>query len=104
MNTQTNEIINDKIYTCTDDKCCDCKNNSPAVPRLHTLFLGVTEDCNMRCRYCFVQHNPARMSLDTAMKALYFLLHSKTQTVRKSLTLLFLAVNQHLNGILSLFL
>ena len=52
--------------------CVNCP--VPDVPRLHTLFLGVTEDCNMRCRYCFVHHNPARMTFDTAMKALYFLL------------------------------
>ena len=71
----TDNTINKEPSTAVEKSCGNCGGcTAPNVPKLHTLFLGVTEDCNMRCRYCFVHHNPARMTLDTAMKALYFLL------------------------------
>lgn len=68
------------------------ENNDAAtvkVPRLHTLFLGVTEDCNMRCRYCFVHHNPARMTLETAMKALDFLITQQEPDSKRNLNITF---------------
>lgn len=34
------------------------------------LLLGVTNDCNMRCRYCFTTPNKRQMSLDTAKSAI----------------------------------
>lgn len=38
------------------------------------LMLYLTEDCNLRCTYCFVKKKPRRMSLETAKKAIdYFL-------------------------------
>ena len=75
MNNISNDSPSNTSQICSNSTCNICRNNpSPAVPKLHTLFLGVTEDCNMRCRYCFVQHTPARMTLTTATKALYFLL------------------------------
>lgn len=90
MNISVNEEATRDIHTCTDEKCAECKGcASPEVPRLHTLFLGVTEDCNMRCRYCFVQHNPARMTIDTAMKALYFLVAQQDSNSKKNLSITF---------------
>lgn len=90
MNQTTNEMLQTNLEKCSADHCEGCNNNhTPAVPRLHTLFLGVTEDCNMRCRYCFVQHNPARMSLDTAMKALYFLIAQKDPNSKRNLNITF---------------
>ena len=66
----TDNTINKEPGTAVEKNCGNCGGcTAPNVPKLHTLFLGVTEDCNMRCRYCFVHHNPARMTLDTAMKA-----------------------------------
>ena len=40
-----------------------------------TLFLYVTEDCNLRCDYCFVKKTPRRMSRETALKTVDFLLN-----------------------------
>lgn len=50
--------------------------------QLSQLILGVTEDCNLRCRYCvyggtyehYRPHVPRRMSVDTALKAVDFFL------------------------------
>lgn len=33
-----------------------------------SILLGVTNDCNLKCSYCFVTQNPAIMSLETARK------------------------------------
>lgn len=40
-------------------------------------LLNVTDQCNLRCRYCFTEHNPHRMSLDTAKKAIEFLWNNR---------------------------
>lgn len=90
MNQLSNGIPQNDRPWCAGDHCDGCnKNQSPAVPRLHTLFLGVTEDCNMRCRYCFVHHTPARMTVDTAMKALYFLLAQQEPGIKRNLNITF---------------
>lgn len=34
-----------------------------------TLMLYLTEDCNLRCTYCFVDKKPRRMTVETARKA-----------------------------------
>lgn len=36
----------------------------------------VTENCNLRCTYCFEHHNDAKMSEEVAEQALYFLAHN----------------------------
>ena len=49
-----NEERNFDTEKDTQKTVVEQENNYAAtvkVPRLHTLFLGVTEDCNMRCRY-----------------------------------------------------
>ena len=38
------------------------------------LMLYLTEDCNLRCTYCFVNKSPRRMSSETARKAVEFFL------------------------------
>lgn len=56
------------------NKCQSCKHeyteeknkNSP-LPRITSLFLGLTEDCTMKCIYCFVHQNPSKMSFKTAL-------------------------------------
>ena len=75
----------------TKNAVIDTKSGTeiPDVPCLSTIFLGVTEDCNMRCRYCFVHHNPARMTIDTAMKALYFLLAQHDPKSKKTPSITF---------------
>ena len=37
----------------------------------YTLLL--TQDCNLRCTYCYIGKNPARMSIATAEKLLDFI-------------------------------
>ena len=39
--------------------------------------INVTNECNLRCRYCFTQHNPRQMSYETAFQALNWLLEHK---------------------------
>lgn len=39
-----------------------------------TIMLYVTEDCNLRCTYCFVKKSPRTMSLETARKTVDFYL------------------------------
>lgn len=50
------------------------------------IHLNLTDDCNLRCKYCFVHHKPNYMSLDVALKAvdwLYenYLYHKKHNTL-----------------------
>lgn len=42
---------------------------------VQTLMLYVTEDCNLRCTYCFVKKSPRTMSLETARKSVDFYLN-----------------------------
>ena len=41
---------------------------------IRTLMLHLTEDCNLRCSYCFVKKSPRRMGSETARKAVEFFL------------------------------
>lgn len=55
---------------------------------LHMLTLQVTQNCNLRCKYCVYsgsyinrKHNNKRMSFETAKKAIdYYILHSSQMT------------------------
>lgn len=46
----------------------------PSYTPVRTLMLYTTEDCNLRCTYCFVDKKPKRMSMETARKAVDFFL------------------------------
>ena len=37
----------------------------------HMVF-NLTNQCNLRCKYCFTEHNPRKMSLDTLKQAILF--------------------------------
>lgn len=39
------------------------------LPKITSAFLNLTNACNLACRYCFVEQNPKRMTLDTAIDA-----------------------------------
>lgn len=52
----------------------ECKEDSwPSVPAITNLFLGLTNDCNCACRYCFVHHNLTSMTYEMAKKGLDWL-------------------------------
>ena len=44
-----------------------------ALPKITSAFLNVTNACNLRCRYCFVEQSPEYMTLQTAKDAADFL-------------------------------
>lgn len=46
------------------------------LPKITSAMLVVTHGCNLRCRYCFVQKEPQRMTLATAKAAARFLMEN----------------------------
>ncbi|HUT73595.1 MAG TPA: radical SAM protein [Armatimonadota bacterium] len=56
-------------------------------PNIRKLELFVTEDCNLRCDYCWVPKNPRCMSLDTAKRAIDFVLDDCGQAEKVAVTL-----------------
>lgn len=69
----------DTLMHPLSDKAEELLNND-----LHMLTLQVTQNCNLRCKYCVYsgsyinrQHNNKRMNFKTAQKAIdYYILHS----------------------------
>ena len=61
----------------------------PSYAPVRTLMLFLTEDCNLRCTYCFVQKTPRAMSLETARKAVDFYLHRNISGNLRQLNLTF---------------
>lgn len=51
------------------------KNELPVYAPVRSLVLYLTEDCNLRCTYCFVAKRPRRMSLETALRSVDMFLH-----------------------------
>ncbi len=47
-----------------------------ALPEISSAMLVVTHECNLRCRYCFVQKEPESMTLETAKAAARFLIEN----------------------------
>ncbi len=56
-------------------------------PRLRKLELILTEDCNLRCSYCWVPKKPISMSPDIAHQAVDFLLAESGGEEQVSITL-----------------
>ena len=52
-------------------------------------MLYLTEDCNLRCSYCFVNKSPRRMSSDTARKAVEFYLDRNISGAEYSINITF---------------
>lgn len=58
------------------DKCQGCKNKfeskskNTVLPKITTLWLGLTEACNLKCSYCFVHQNPIHMSYELAVEGI----------------------------------
>lgn len=61
----------------------------PSYAPVQTLMLYVTEDCNLRCTYCFVNKSPRAMTLETARKAVDFYLHREVSGNLRQLNLTF---------------
>lgn len=47
-------------------------NQGPVYAPVRTLMLYLSEDCNLRCTYCFVNKKPRAMTSETARKAVDF--------------------------------
>lgn len=56
----------------------DCGNCGEIVAP-GAAVLNLTDQCNFRCKYCFVHHNPRRMKLETARQACEYVLKSKAE-------------------------
>lgn len=44
------------------------------LPKISSVFLNVTNACNLACRYCFVEQHPGYMSIEVAKDAVRFLI------------------------------
>lgn len=61
----------------------------PTYAPVRTLMLYLTEDCNLRCTYCFVKKTPRAMGLETARKTVDFYLHRNISGNLRNLKLTF---------------
>ena len=52
---------------------------------IQSAALYLTEDCNLRCRYCFVPKKPKRMSLEVGREAIDFMLAAPAKVKRVSI-------------------
>lgn len=50
------------------------------LPKITNLSLNLTDECNLRCRYCFHTKNPHVMSLDTAKRAIDFVVENAKES------------------------
>lgn len=69
---------------CVKEKCMH-KNDSinieeSALPSITRVFLIVTRECNLRCRYCYVEKEPANISFKTAIDAVEFIAKNARNT------------------------
>lgn len=62
--------------------------------RAQTLTFVVTEDCNLRCKYCYITHksNGKVLKLKTAKKFIDYIL--ETDSINKRLVLLIVSKHQ----------
>ena len=59
----------DTATTISPDLYREMKDNIPLL----AIMANVTDDCNLRCKYCFTSRNPRNASLDTFKRAVEFL-------------------------------
>lgn len=59
---------------CDNCKKCDSKSiKKEKLPSISSVFMILTERCNLACKYCFVNQNAREMSLETAKDSLHFI-------------------------------
>ena len=63
--------------------------NQPTPSPVTSLMVYLTEECNLRCSYCFVNKKPRPMSRETALKILHFFLRPDVSREAKQLNLNF---------------
>lgn len=54
--------------------CTTCVLNEKTGFAPISAVVNITDQCNLRCKYCFVNHNPSRMTLETARQTAEYLL------------------------------
>lgn len=64
-----------------------CNSSKKKLPLITSAFLVLTESCNLKCRYCWVNQNSKEMTLETAKHAVDFLLsNSEVEGVVPNIT------------------
>lgn len=61
----------------------------PSYAPVRNLMLYLTEDCNLRCTYCFVKKSPRSMSIETAHKTVDYFFHRNISGNRRDLWITF---------------
>jgi uncharacterized protein len=61
----------------------------PSYAPIRNLMLYLTEDCNLRCTYCFVKKSPRTMSVETAHKTIDYLFHRNITGNRRDVWITF---------------
>ena len=54
--------------------------------QINSLILSITDDCNLKCKYCFVQHKPIYMKYQTCIDAIEFLNNNSNPDQDKYIT------------------
>ena len=64
------------------DNCFECKKkmSEQEMPLIDSVFMILTERCNLKCTYCFVHQNPREMTLDVALDTVDFLIKNSKIT------------------------
>ena len=67
------------------DNCSQCKSKKQCfstedLPLIDSVFMILTERCNLKCSYCFVHQNPREMTLDVALDTVDFLIKNSKIT------------------------
>lgn len=58
--------------------------------KLTKVCLNLTDSCNLKCKYCFVEQNPHFMTYQTALDAVHFLLDNrKKYNIKKNCQIIF---------------
>lgn len=67
-------------------------NNNKSFPKITSAFLILTNQCNLKCVYCFVNQNIKRMTYETALNSAKFLIKN-AEDLKTTPMITFLAEN-----------
>lgn len=65
---------------CMQCQCENCESQKNELPDISSAFLILTEKCNLKCKYCFVQQNAKEMTYSTAKDAIDYLAQNAKKT------------------------